>query len=868
MFYRKPLPALLLATTALAGFGGPAIAQTNAPAQAAKPAEPINGEIIVTAQKRSESIQKVPISIQAITTEKLNQLNIANFNDYTKQLPSVTFQTIQPGSTSVYIRGVVSGGDGNHSGSLPSVGTYLDEQAITTIGGTLDVHVYDIERIEALSGPQGTLYGASSESGTIRIITNKPDTSHFYGKLDLEGNTVAHGSQGGKAEGFINAPINDRMAVRIVGFYEHDAGYIDNIPGTRTFIGAPDAASPGNSALGIPPGYDTGISVNNGKFVKKNYNDADIYGGRGALKIELNDNWTATGTVIGQQQSQHGSFGIDPSLSGLSVQHFKPEYDKDRFVQGALTIQGKIGDWDLTYAGAYLWRKINSSADYTDYAEAYDSLYSGSGGLANYFYYQDNAGNNIPPLQYIVGADTFRKLSQEVRISSPVDKPFRVVAGGFFQRQSHHIVQDYKIDGLGADLSVNGHPGTLWLTDQNRVDKDYAAFGEASYDIFHNLTLTGGLRYYKYDNSLIGFFGFGRNPNGPPYNAAGSSRTGVAACYNTDGSTVRENPGGTLAPPAQGLGPCTNLADFSNGKLSPKSTSGDGVIHRLNLTWKVTPDKMVYATWSRGFRPGGINRRADLPPYQPDFLTNYELGFKTSWLDHKLRVNGAFFWQDWKDFQYAFLGLNSFTEIHNGPDARIKGVEMDFSLYPVRGLTLSGSAAYIDGKTRKNLCAYDDPTFQCETPGPDGQVNFIESAKGKRMPVTPRFKMNALARYEFQLDPVKMHIQANVTHASSAGTDLRSKVLKAGVDGTDPAVIADPDSFFYPDQVGRIGAYTTADFALGGEWGNMSAEFFVENAFDARAQISRFQECGSCFQRPYEVIITPRTMGIRAGYKF
>src|SRR5205085_4526609 len=168
---------------------------------------PDQTEIIITATKREENLQNVPISVQAIGTRRLDQLNISNFEQYTKQLPSVSFQTAQPGLTVVYMRGVATGGDGNHSGSLPSVGSYLDEQPITTIGGTLDIHIYDIARIESLSGPQGTLYGASSEAGTIRIITNKPELNKTYGRVDGELNLVDHGNLGGKAEGMINLPV-------------------------------------------------------------------------------------------------------------------------------------------------------------------------------------------------------------------------------------------------------------------------------------------------------------------------------------------------------------------------------------------------------------------------------------------------------------------------------------------------------------------------------------------------------------------------------------------------------------------------------------------------------------------------------------
>ncbi|MEY2926345.1 MAG: hypothetical protein RL367_822 [Pseudomonadota bacterium] len=841
---RTALRSALFATSILVSV--PAFAQDK-PADDAGSAD----EIIVTAQKREQNLQDVPISIQAISTKKLDQLNITDFNDYTKLLPSVSFQTTQPGFTTVYFRGVASGGDGNHSGSLPSVGVYLDEQPVTTIGGTLDVHVYDIARIEALAGPQGTLYGASSEAGTIRIITNKPDTGEFSGAVDGEINAVAGGGIGGKLEGYINAPLSDRAAIRIVGWYQHNAGFIDNVLGTRRFLPQPG-----------------GLSVTNTAFVKKDYNDSDIIGGRAALKIDLDDSWTASASVIGQSQTSKGSFGSDPRVGDLKVQHFGPEDSKDRFIQGALTIQGKIGNWDLTYAGAYMDRRRVTHGDYTDYAETYDALYADYGGLANYFYFQDAAGNTILPTQRIEGGEHFTKMSQELRISSPADNRFRVTAGIFYQRQFNRIHQDYKVAGLGPQVSVNGFPGTLWLTQQDRVDKDYAAFGEATFDVSDRLSVTGGLRAFKYDNSLIGFFGFGRNPAGgftaTPFNGAGSSRTGVTKCFTTDGKVIfdRDNPANTsatkilIAPVVPGS-PCTNLGVVSGGSVIPKATKGDGISHRLSVNWKPSDDQLIYATWSRGFRPGGINRRSTIIPYAPDFLTNYELGFKTSWADDKLRINGALYQQSWKAFQFAFLGANSFTEIHNGPDARIRGLELDLSYNTRNGLTLSGTMAYTDAKTLNNLCGYDQASFACTGVGPDGKPNYISAPKGTRLPVTPRFKGTAQARYEWALASGKAHVQAVVTHSSSAASDLRLVIVDALGTSRFPAA-----------QTGRLGSWTTADFAIGFDWGKFKSELYVENAFNERAELSRGVQCGQCFSRPYVYYATPRTIGLRVGVDF
>src|SRR6187399_1050436 len=185
-------------------------------------------EVVVTALKTQQNLQDVPVSIQAISTERLEELNISSFDDYVKYLPSVSYQSAGPGFARVFMRGAAAGDNGNHSGPQPGVGQYLDEQPITTIQGALDIHMYDIARVEALAGPQGTLYGASSQSGTIRIITNKPDLRGFKGGYDLEGNFVDHGGTGYNFEGFLNIPLTSFAAIRLVGWDQKDAGYINN----------------------------------------------------------------------------------------------------------------------------------------------------------------------------------------------------------------------------------------------------------------------------------------------------------------------------------------------------------------------------------------------------------------------------------------------------------------------------------------------------------------------------------------------------------------------------------------------------------------------------------------------------------------
>ena len=785
-----------------------------APAFAADADKPTGIEtVVVTAEKRSEDIQKVPLSIQALPTEKLEQLHVENFEDYVKFLPSVTYTVGGagagnggPGFANVSMRGVSSGNDGNHSGSLPTVGVYLDEQPITTIGGALDVHVYDIARVESLSGPQGTLYGASSEAGTIRIITNKPDPSAFSAAYDVSVNNVDHGSFGYGGEGFVNIPLADDVAIRLVGYSEHDAGFIDNVPGTRFFP-------------------TSGVTVSNASIAKNNFNSVDTYGGRAALEFDLNDNWTITPTVIAQHTQTSGIFAYDPSVGDLKVQHFFPEYAHDTWVQAALTIQGKIGNLDMTYSGGYMDRQIHAASDYTDYSFFYDTLY----GYGAYIY--DNHGNFIDPRQYITEKDHFTKLSQELRFATPTDEKTRFVGGLFFERQTHYILQNYQIANLSdtnadagvGQLSVPNWPGTLWLTDQQRYDTDLALFGELSYDVTPQVTITGGLRAFYAANSLKGFFGF---------SADYSSHTGVSQCF---------------APTSVDNGPCTNLN---------KSVYESGYTHKLNVTYHVTDDDLLYATWSTGFRPGGVNRRGTIPPYSPDRLTNIELGWKTSWFDHTLIFNGAAYLEFWKNFQFSFLGLNSFTEIHNAGSARIAGLESDITWQPVTGLTISGSGSYNDTHLLSDFCG---PVGVTQCPG-GGDPNPPQAPAGTALP-TPKFKTNWTARYEFPLfDGFVGHVQSSVVYQSASWPDLR-------VNAPNP-VTGD----FGPLRalLGKQRAFANVDFTTGIETDQWALELSILNAFDERDDLYRYAECTTqiCGAEPYIATNTPREIGLRFSQKF
>ncbi len=784
----------LLATTMLAGL--PAFAQQSGGLET----------VVVTAQKRSEDVQKVPMTVNALTSQKLEDLHLTSMTDFARYLPNVTYAESGqgsnggPGFQNITMRGIASDQNGNHSGPEPTVGVYFDEQPITTINGTLDVPAYDISRVEALSGPQGTLYGASAESGVIRIISNKPDPTGFAADFEAGIDAVDHGSVGAEMHGMINQPLGEHAAIRIVAWSEHDAGYIDNVLGTRTY----DFTNANPAVPGTP------ITISNAGHTKNNDTTNNKTGARAALGIELNDSWTITPSIMVQGEDSNGVFAFDPKFAGdLKVQHFLPEYVHDNWWQAALTVQGKIGDLDLTYAGAYMDRQVKSAADYTDYTYWYDQYNS------YYVYFTDNAGNQIDPTQRILGTDHFTKESQELRLATPTSWRLHGVAGLFYEGQKHGIIQDYVIENLAGPgsgqpvTSVDGWPSTLWLTDEERYDRDYAAFGEASFDILPNLTLTGGIRFYSYNNSLKGFFGF--------------SGYEASRCF---------------APTSVDNGPCTDL---------DARAKGSGETHKVNLTWNVTDDKLVYATYSTGFRPGGANRVTDpstghpFAPYGADGLDNYEVGFKTTWDDGRLRFNGAVYWEDWKNFQFPFLGPNSVTIVANGGQARVKGFEWEATWLPIDNLTLSTSGAYNDGGLTKPFCR--DSTIVC--------TNGIANApSGTQLPITPLWKVNGSARYEWSVwGNYTAHLQGSFVHESGTWSDLR---------------------IFERSLLGKNKAFTTVDFTTGIGQDDWMLELYVQNATDERAELGRYAECtpGTCGFEPYILTAQPRTIGLSFSRKF
>ncbi|GAC1300763.1 MAG: TonB-dependent receptor [Steroidobacteraceae bacterium] len=810
-------------------------------------------EVVVTAQKRTENLQNVPISIEVLSGTQLEQLDVTGLDGYVKYSPSISYSrgqgqggNGQPGSSHIYMRGVVSGANENHSGSQPSVGTYLDEQPVTTIDGTPDVHLYDIQRIEVLEGPQGTLYGASSQAGTVRIITNKPDPTHFSASYDVQGNKINNGGTGYQVEAYANIPLSPVAAIRLVGYYQKDGGYISNIAGTnksaciengvRTF---PTWAGVKSSYPAVTPCPAPGVigagAISNAAYRANNYNGVETKGGRAALKVDITDNWSVTPTVMVQSLTANGFFGYDPAVGDLKLVHFGPETSDDTFGQAALTVEGKISNFDITYAGAFMKRDTHSIADYSDYSEFYDRVF-GSGA-----YWTDHAGKPIMPQELVVTKGYFQKWSHELRLSTPQDLPVRATVGVFAERQQHRIWEQYVMpgygftnpygtlnsptpnpDGLDQSLSIPTLANSIWLTDETRIDHDQAAFAQATWDITSHLSVNGGLRYFTYDNTLNGFYGYSKNY---PFTS------GEKLCKGR--------------PPSTPFAPCTDL---------DKRVTGSGNVPRANITYKFDPDKLVYATFSKGFRPGGVNRteKAGIGPYQADFLKNYEIGWKTQWFDHRLRWNGAVFWEDWKNFQFSFLGPNSVTIIENGGNARIKGIENEIEWAATNALTLSTSFTFLDPRLTENYCGKAGVTSCANQVNPETfQPALIGplAPAGTNLPITPKFKGNVIARYSFnEVAGWKPFGQVSWVYQSQSAPTL--KIDQARTLGVQPA-------------------YGLVDLMGGAQLDKTTIQLIVTNVADRRAQLSRFAQTNPDNEnQPYVIPAQPRTYAIQFGQKF
>jgi len=771
---------LAAAISATLGVAGTASAQTSGGLET----------IIVTATRRAENLQNVPESISAFGTEAIEMRGLKQMDDYAKFIPGLSLGVREPGGTTIVFRGVAS--SGLQFGAVSSSALYLDEQPITQSGRNPDPRLIDIERLEALRGPQGTLYGASSQSGTLRIITNKPDPSGFDGWVDLQGTSVDEGGEGYDASVMFNVPlVGDRLAVRFVGFTAEDAGFIDNVlsetPRGQTF-----------------PGEGT---FDNADRVAEDVNEAHTKGARAALRWDATDDVDVTLTGLIQDLEAGGHGDVNLGVGDLNQVRFEDESLDDKWYQVGLTLNASLGFGDLILSASYFDRDFHYEADATDYEFNFQLNY------ATYVVY-DFGGD---PRGFATNDEQTDITTFEARLQSPADSESRWgwLVGAFYSKEKGHtefdsFIRDYEdtpsfyyFNGLQYAYTGNFlEPTERWFLGRYDTElEQVAVFGELSYDLTENFTITAGARWFDYDRKFVqhqeqpeGFDGFSR----------------------LDGN---------------------------------QNSSEDGDVVKLNLTYRFDDDRLVYATYSEGFRVGGSNplKPASILPrdYASDELKNYEIGFKSEWLDNSLRFNLAAYYMKWEDFavqiedpqdgifQLGFVNL---------PSAEIPGVEADFAFSMNDNWQLDGAVSWNDAQT-------DGATTLSFGEDDEGNPLGFTVQDGARLPLTPDWSATLGVEYRSsgQLLDAQPFARFDVAYVGESVNSLEG--IESVVSGNQP-VVQD--------------AYTTGDLRIGLDGDAWSASFFVDNVWDERAEI--FVSNRWAVQRVS--VNPPRTYGLQARFKF
>ncbi len=700
-------------------------------------------EIIVTSTKREANLQDIPIAVTAFDNEEIVRQGFKTFSDYVGQIPSLSVVERQPGATNVLMRGCATQGLSFSDSATTSI--YLDEQPITAAGYNPDPRLIDVARVEALGGPQGTLFGDAAQCGTLRIITNKPDTEQFASWVDVTGMTVDGGDNGYDLSAMVNIPLmDDKLALRLVGFVAEEPGWVDNVL----------SPSPGSDpALGVDPAEN----FDNAAFVSQDVNSSTYYGGRVSLRWNAAEKWTTDFNVIYQKYELDG-FGDadlnDTSPNGLSLYSNTSvfpalgEYEQIRFgtddwedewYQTAITVEGDVGFADLVVTGAYFNRSAVYNADSTAYLQAFQQV-------GDYFrtYYNSYITiydfNGDPRAQAFDGRDT-DSYTFEARLSSDNDADSRWNwLGGVFY--NHREVQElftsnvnnlwdaatfdfyngvgntpagyyinysyYNANAGSSQRSNNWFTGTY----DSQLDQ-WAVFGEATVSFAEHHSVTAGGRFYDIENdytvvqaALVGLDG-------------GIPNCATNYCY-------------------------TGANDTGEGK-------DDGFVPRVNYTW-ANYDKLAYFTYSEGFRRGGVNSARPqsvfgvpgvFPPpagtlneYEADTVKNWEIGTKTEWLNNTLRWNFTTYYMQWDDIQLqiedTITGFFVLGTI-NAPEAGIIGADTWLAWAPTENWDFASTIGYNKAELT------EDFVF-------DGQVVISD---GTPLPMMPDWKGSLNATYTF-----------------------------------------------------------------------------------------------------------------------
>jgi iron complex outermembrane recepter protein len=825
------------------------------------------GAITVTAQHTLEDIQDVPITIQAFTGTTLQQLNIQTANDLIKYLPNVTLAENGPGQGNIYMRGLSTGFLGNQSSAsiapFPNVAVYLDDQSMQFPARNLDIYMVDMERLEVLEGPQGTLFGGGAEAGAVRYITNKPNLDKVSGSAEAGVSATDGGGPNNSTNAVLNFPIiPGTLAVRGVIYNDHQGGYIDNVPSTFT-------RQPTDGGGAMAPYVAAGGTsvINNYSVAKNDWNPVDYQGARLSALWKINDDWNfliaeSYQNLDANGQSSTYPIGADGQKLGTDqITAFVPAWNDDHFTNTAWTLNGEIGDLSLVYTGGYTNRHISEQQDYTNYSRSAGGMYyqctGTSAGLSS-------AGKPTcySPVGYWNDHVNSTHQSHELRLSTPEDYRFRVIGGVYYEdfNIDDHMDFNYKTipsctaENLASALAggnpcvanAESSPGVVMPDNtafgevEQRGYKQEAAFGSMSYDIIPEvLTATAGTRYYHYSEWQTG-----------------------TEFYTT--SAQVNVPNGTYV---------------GNDTVMNYHQTYHGFKSRANLLWHISPNTMVYYTFSQGFRPGGFNRTSSgvakldgeaqyQKPisYAPDTLTNNELGFKTTFFDDRVLLNGSLYDMRWDNVQMQFfnpLVLGNTTFAVNGPNYKVQGLELQFQAKITDNLSVISSGSLNHSRQTNSPCLVNNIAGsagfnECivET-GAAGAVTSFANPFGEVGSVpafSPRSQANLRLRYDWTLlGNYNAFWQIGASYTGSMYNQPATYPSGAGV--TDVTTV----ELRYLQA-----AYTTYDASIGVAKDNWNFSLYGTNLGNSHASV--FTSSAQFIES--QVPIHPRVIGLKLGFKF
>jgi iron complex outermembrane recepter protein len=820
-------------------------------------------EIVVTAQRREENMQNVPITIQALTTETIAQLNVVSLNDFIRYMPNVTQATNGPAQGDVFMRGLSVGGGGGQgggtTGAFPGVAIYLDEQSGQLPGRNLDVYAADLERIEVLEGPQGTQFGGGALEGVLRYITNKPKLDVTEGSVEAGYGTTAHGDPNGNATAVINLPlIEDTLAVRGVIYNDRQGGYINNVPSTFTRSGTDLGLARYNG--GVVP--TDSVSINNNSVVGNAINPLTYTGFRLGALYKINNDWNALLTQSYQNIDSQGVFyemprgtegasvsaNLTPQggqpLPPLSVTLFNPSYNKDKFENTALVVNGQIGDLKLVYSGAYLVRNVDQQQDYTNYARGVYGYYYQCAGYSST---SAAAGKCYTPSTTWTEKERNTHQSHELRLSSPDDKRIRGTIGAYWE--NYNIVDQTQWEyvtvpicsptglNVGCYLPIKPWPGspaftpnppTGFFDDVERGYKQLAEFASVDVDLIPNtLILTGGIRHFKYDDSEQG------------------GDVGSFYCKQFTPTTY--------------FGPCLAPYGTNLNLRAPNRTTPSGNRARGNLSWHITEHDLLYYTWSQSFRAGQFNRNGGscylkgpdgldqycVPNFTvPDNVTNNEFGWKTEWFDQRVQFNAAVYQEIWSNAQTGFfdpgVGLGNLAFATNGPSYRVRGFEPQIIARVTHGLTVYTSAAWNSSSQTNSPFLVDNYPGSVNYGKPITSIQNPYGPLGSPTAYSPAFNVNARVRYEWTFNEYNAFWQIGFQHQDHSVTAT----------GYVPAY--------------DLPGFATYDAAAGVSQGPWAVQIYGQNLTDVNSSQSTNSGQFILAEFPQR----PRVLGLKFSYKF